>query len=69
MVTEKILQILLTAIQTNEAVLRRANANGIRELFMTVKSRKLSNLSYNIRVERYQLIIKGKIEIRRGAGR
>lgn len=66
----RMLRIPWTAMQTNEAVLNRAGA--VRELFQTIKIRKISYLGHVLRGDRYkilQLIMKGKIEGRRGIGR
>jgi len=57
-------------MQINEAVVNRASA--VRELLITVKCRKLSYLGHILNGDRYrilQLIMKGKIEGRRGVGR
>ena len=55
---------------TNEEVLRRVNKE--RELFHVVKKRKTAYLGHIMRNEKYrflQLMIKGKIEGKRGIGR
>ncbi|CAG9830977.1 unnamed protein product [Diabrotica balteata] len=60
----------LTASKTNKEVLRSINKD--RELLKTVKHRKMSYLGHIVRGSRYkilQLILKGKIEGRRGIGR
>jgi len=66
----RMLRIPWTQHATNENVLRRANPE--RQLLMTVKCRKTSYLGHILRGYKYrllQLILKGKIEGRRGAGR
>lgn len=66
----RMLRIPWVALQRNEAVLDRANT--VRELLTTVKCRKLAYLGHVLRGNRYrmlQLIMKGKIEGRRGVGR
>lgn len=66
----RMLKIPWVALQRNEAVLDRANT--VRELLTTVKCRKLAYLGHVLRGNRYrilQLIMKGKIEGRRGVGR
>lgn len=66
----RILKIPWVARQTNEQVLERARVE--RELLTTIKIRKLSYLGHILRGQKYrvlQLILKGKIEGRRGIGR
>jgi len=66
----RMLRIPWVAMKTNEAVLNRASA--VHELLITVKCRKVSYLGQILRGDRYhllQLIMKGKIEGRRGVGR
>lgn len=66
----RMLKIPWTAHITNEVVLRKANKE--RELFRTIKRGKISYLGHILRGDRYcilQLILKGKIEGRRGVGR
>ena len=64
------LKISWTEKVTNEEVLRRVNKE--RELFHVVKKRKTAYLGHIMRNEKYrflQLMIKGKIEGKRGIGR
>ena len=66
----RMLRIPWTAMQTNEAVLNRSSA--VRELFETIKIRKISYLGHVLRGNRYkilQLIMKGKVEGSREIGR
>lgn len=66
----RMLRIPWTQHVTNENVLRRANIE--RQLLTTVKCRKTSYLGHILRGDKYrllQLILKGKIEGRRGIGR
>ena len=59
-----------TKMISNTEVLRRANSN--RELFTTIKLRKISYFGHVVRGTKYvvlQLVMKGKIEGRRGVGR
>ncbi|CAG9833495.1 unnamed protein product [Diabrotica balteata] len=69
-VHRRMLKIPLTASKTNEEVLRSINKD--KELLKIVKHRKMSYLGYIARETRYkilQLILKGRIEGRRGEGR
>lgn len=66
----RMLRISRTDMVSNVEVLRRANTD--RQLFKTVKFRKTSYFGHIMTGEKYsilQLIIKGKIEGRRGVGR
>lgn len=68
----RMLRISWTEHISNEEVLRRAELED-RELFMTIKERKISYLGHILRGERYhfqRLILQGKIEGgKRGIGR
>lgn len=66
----RMLRVSWTDMLTNEEVLRRASTE--RQLLTTIKCRKISYLGHVLRGEEYrllQLILKGKIEGRRGVGR
>lgn len=57
-------------MQTKEVLLNRASA--VRELFKTIKIRKICSLGHALSGDRYkilQLLMKGKIEARRGIGK
>lgn len=66
----RMLRVSWTDMLTNEEVLRRARTE--RQLLTTIKCRKISYLGHVLRGEKYhllQLILKGKIEGKRGVGR
>ena len=69
-VHRRMLHIQWTDMISNATVLQRAGVH--RELLTIIKVRKVSYLGHVLRGERYELlhlIIKGKIEGRRGVGR
>lgn len=66
----RVLRIPWTDLLTNTEVLRRANSE--RQLIINIKCRKIAYLGHVLRGEKYhllQLVIKGKIEGKRGVGR
>lgn len=66
----RMLRVPWTDLLSNDEVLRRARVE--RQIMITVKCRKIAYLGHILRGEKYhllQLIMKGKIEGKRGVGR